>query len=108
MMFFGSLNNFVDCFFDTNIDYVVAVIGHNNVDKVFANVVNITTDCGKHHGALASFCGFFHVGFKQCHCGFHNLRRLKNKRQLHLSTGKAGTHDLHTRQQMIIDNFQCG
>ena len=70
---------------DPEVGDLVAVVGEDDVDEVFSDVVHITADGCQHDMALATSAGLFHVWLEEGHGGLHGLGRLQHKRKLHLT-----------------------
>ena len=61
MLLCGS-DDVIDWLLDTHIDYVVAVVGQDDIDQVLADVVDIASNSCKDDGSFATLVGLFHVG----------------------------------------------
>src|SRR6478672_1504955 len=106
-MFSAGVEDAVDCLLDTEIENFVTIVRKNDVDKVLADVVNVTFDgCQNHLAFCSSTPLLFHEGLKKTHCGLHGLRRLQHERQLHLATTKKITDYFHPFKQDVVDDVQ--
>ena len=92
---------------DAEVMNFVAVIGADDVDKVFAYVVHIALD-GRQNQNTFSRTGtrLFHIRFEVGDCCFHGLGRLQDERQLHLARSKEFADYLHAIKKNVVDNGQ--
>ena len=82
--FFDLFNHLVDADLDTNVVDFVTIVGADDVNKVFSDVVNIALHGGKNQFALgAALASFFHELFKMRNSCFHGFGALQNEWQLH-------------------------
>ena len=86
-MFLLCSNDGPNILFDPQIDHLIAIIGENDVNKIFADVMYVSFN-----GSDQEFClrrslsiSFLHVRFEKSHSGFHCFCRLQNERKLHLT-----------------------
>ena len=107
-MLFGRRDDVVNRLLDTNIHDVIAVVRQDDVDKVLANVVHVTSHGREHNLALARCLTLFHVWFEKRNRGLHHLGRLQDERELHFTFAKPFAHDLHARKQVVVDDAKSG
>ena len=72
-MLFKRGDHLGDAHLDPEVDHFVAVVGEDDVDQVFPDVVDITLDGCEHHLALAALVVLFHVWLKLGDGGLHCL-----------------------------------
>ena len=89
-MFQLSFNNGITTLLDAKINNIVSVVGQNNINKIFSNVVDITLNGRDQKLTLAGLFSLncFHMWLKMSHCRLHGFCALKNKRKLHLAATK--------------------
>ena len=93
---------------DANIVHFIAIIRKNDVNKILADVVHITSDSRKHN------CGFgfrihsnaLHMRLEKCDRFLHHRRALQHEWQLHTTCAKQFANRLHSSQEIIIDDCQ--
>ena len=108
MMFLLGIDNGRHVLLDAQVNHFIAVIGENDINKIFTNIMNVPLDGGDQHftaGLVLPF-GFLHVRFQIGHSSLHGLGGLQHKGQLHLPGTKEFTHHLHPIQEKAIDNLQ--
>src|SRR5215212_6557828 len=106
-MFVTRLQNRLDRLLDAEIQYLVAVVGENDVDQVLADIVNVALDGRKHHRSLGSRAALLlHKRFEEANGSLHSLRRLQHERQLHLAAAEKISDDLHTLEQDVVDDVE--
>ncbi len=89
---------------DADVHDRVAVVAHDDVDEVLADVVNIALHRGEHERALAGGVGLLHVGLEVGDRLLHDLGRLQHERQLHLAGAEQLTDRLHAGQKVLVDD----
>ena len=60
-MFNGCINNLIRRLLNSNVDYLVSVIGKNNIDQVLSDVVNVALYCCEQHAAATTITGLLHM-----------------------------------------------
>ena len=73
-MFVAGGNQVLGRHLDAQVDYLVAVVGQDNIHQVFADVVNVALNGSQDNLALARRVGALHVGFQVGHGELHRLR----------------------------------
>jgi len=107
-MFVTGLENGVDRLLDAEIQHPVAVVGQDDVDEVFADVVHIALHSRQHDPTLARSFNFLHVLFEVSDRCLHRLGALQHERQLHLPGTEQLTDDPHAGQQVFVDDRHSG
>src|SRR4051794_19549896 len=106
-MFLTRVENAVNCLLDAEIENFVSVVRKDDIDKIFADVVNVTFNgCQNHLAFCCCATLLFHERLEETHGRLHSLRRLQHERQLHLTTTKKVTNHLHAFQQDVVDDVQ--
>jgi hypothetical protein len=101
-----ALHDVVDRLLDAEVVNGVAVVGQDDVDEVFADVVHVALDGGQHDFALGLALDFFHVRLEMSHRRLHRLGALQHERQLHLPGAEQIADDFHPFQQNVVDDLQ--
>ena len=104
-MLFCRSDNVIDWLLDTHVDYVVAVVGQDDIDQVLADVVDIASNCCKDNGSLAALVGLFHVRLQERNSALHDLGRLQHEGELHLAFTEALSNYLHALEQVVVDDI---
>ncbi|SPB31418.1 hypothetical protein MAJHIDBO_01724 [Propionibacterium freudenreichii subsp. shermanii] len=101
------LDDGADRLLDAQVHHGVAVVGHDDVDQVLADVVDIALDGGEHQGALPRLVSGIHVGFQVRDCPLHRLGGLQDERELHLARPEELPDGLHALEQVGIEDVEC-
>ena len=87
--------------------HFVAVVGANDVDQVFADVVHVALDCCQNQLALGcALAGLFHVRLKVSNRGLHCFRALQHERQLHLARAEQFADLAHAIEKNLVDDVE--
>src|SRR5690606_2000751 len=103
---FPRIENVVDGLFDAEIDHLVTVVGQDDIDQVFPDVVDVALDRRQYKRALRRALNAFHKRFEKAHRGLHRLSGLQHERQLHLAGTKKIADDLHPVEQQVVDDVE--
>ncbi len=96
-LFLRGLQNVRNGLFDAEVEDGVAVVGEDDVDEVFADVVDVSLDRREDDSAFARAFDFFHEGFEMRDGGLHRLGTLQHERKLHLPGAEQFADDFHSR-----------
>lgn len=106
-MLVSCLQNIINRHFDPEVEDLIAVVRHDDIDEILADVVDITLHCGQHDLALiGAHIRLRHERFQIVHRCFHGFRRLEHEGQLHLSGAKEIPHHPHAIKQNGIDDLE--
>ncbi|OQA52097.1 MAG: hypothetical protein BWY44_00763 [Candidatus Omnitrophica bacterium ADurb.Bin292] len=106
LVFLSRLQNSVDRLLNSKIDNLVSVIGKDDVDEVFPDVMNIPLDRREHNLPPLGTLFFFHEPLEIGYRPLHNFRGTKHKRKLHFSGAKILSDYFHPCQKNLVDNFE--
>jgi hypothetical protein len=71
-------NKFLGRHFNSQIDYIVAVIFQNNLDEIFPDIVHVALHRGENDFGALFGVAFFHELLKMAHGGLHRFGRLQH------------------------------
>ncbi len=84
----------------------VAVVPEDDVDQVLADVVDVPGHRGDDDRPPVGGVGPLHQRLEMRHGLLHRLGRLEHEGQLHLAAGEQLPHDLHPREQVVVDDVE--
>ena len=91
---------------DAEVDDLVAVVGEDDVDKIFTNVVHVAFDGGEDNGSLLVALGLLHLGLKVSDSGLHGCGGVEHTRQLHLAVAEEDADGLHAVEKDGVDEVE--
>ncbi len=105
-MFVPRVDDGVDGLFDADVVHLVAIVGEDDVDEVFSDVVDVAADGGEQDGAFLAAFDAVHVGFEEGDGGFHGFGGLEDERELHLSGAEEVADGFHAVEEQLVDDVE--
>ncbi len=106
VFFVGGFEDVGDGLFDTEVEDGIAVVGEDDIDEVFSDVVDVAFDGGEDDAAFGGALGFLHEGLEVTDGGFHGFRGLEYEGELHLSGAEEFADDFHAFEEDIVDDVE--
>ena len=106
LMFAMGANQFLGRNFDAEVDHVVAVIFQNDLDEIFADVVDVALHRGEHYFGALFGVGFLHELFEMADGGFHGFGGLQNFGDDQLVVVEQPADFGHSGHQRAVDDVE--
>jgi len=106
--FFDLVDDILDGLLDADVVDGEAVVGEDDVDEVFADVVNVSLDGGEDELAAGLAIDFFHVFFEVGDGGLHDFGGLEDEGELHLAGSEKFADGFHAGEKVVIDDREGG
>ncbi len=107
-LFLRGFEDVGDRLLDAEVEDGVAVVGEDDVDEVFADVMDVSFDGREDDSAFARAFDFFHEGFEMCDGGLHRLGGLEDEGELHLAGAEEFADDFHSLEEEVVDDLERG
>ncbi len=91
---------------DAEVDHVIAIVLQDDLDEVFADVVDIALHRGENHFAALGDVGLFHELLEMAHRGLHRFGRLQHFGDDQLVGVEKAADFGHSVHQRAIDDVQ--
>ena len=105
-VFWRLCDDVVDGLLDAEVEDGVAVVGEDDVDEVFADVVDVALDGGEDDLALGLALDLLHELFEVGDGGLHGLGGLEDEGELHLAGAEEFADDFHAVEEDVVDDFE--
>ena len=106
MMLAPGLDQVVRRHLDAEIDHLITVVGEDNFDQIFADVVNVALDGGEHDSSARGRIGLLHELLQMIDGGLHRFSRLQHFGDDQFVVIEQAAHFGHAGHERPIDDVQ--
>ena len=101
-MFLCSTDDRVAGLLDPQIDDLESVIGQDDIDQIFSDVVHVALDGGEHDRAFMRPGLFFHLRLEISYRRLHHASRIEHRGQLHPPTVRRAISSSHPHRLISL------
>ena len=106
LVLLGGFDDDVGGLLDPQVDYLVSVVGKNDIHQVLADIVDIALDRGQNDGALLRACLLLHLGLEIGDRLLHHPGGVEHRGKLHLARAEQIADGLHAVEQDVVDQVE--
>ena len=109
IVFFGGGDDFFSFNHHTEVDDFVIIAAQNDTDYIFADIVDVAFDGGKHDGSCFDLSILtVKIRSQQFDCIFHGAGGFDDLREKHFAVAEKSARLTHTVHESSFNDFQCG